>query len=151
MAEPNRAEGPPRTGKSEAAFRTTGEVSEELELPAHVLRFWNPNSTRSNRLNGAVDAATTGRRTSSFSDISGGSSVRRGTPFAGFRGCCARVAYVRKPEGTTPMLLPLEPVDHPSTTPPNHPASRQALQAVLEEVRRELLEIRALLDKLLAQ
>src|SRR5205814_4593171 len=29
-----------RTGKSSAAFRTTGEVSEELDLPAHVLRFW---------------------------------------------------------------------------------------------------------------
>ena len=29
-----------RAGKSGAAFRTTGEVSEELELPPHVLRFW---------------------------------------------------------------------------------------------------------------
>jgi DNA-binding transcriptional MerR regulator len=36
----NAAGGPRRTGKPEAAFRTTGEVSEELELPAHVLRFW---------------------------------------------------------------------------------------------------------------
>ena len=36
----NAAAAPRRTGKSGAAFRTTGEVSEELNLPAHVLRFW---------------------------------------------------------------------------------------------------------------
>lgn len=28
------------TGKSEAAFRTIGEVAESLDLPQHVLRFW---------------------------------------------------------------------------------------------------------------
>jgi DNA-binding transcriptional MerR regulator len=33
--------GSPRpTGKSAAAFRTIAEVAAELELPAHVLRFW---------------------------------------------------------------------------------------------------------------
>jgi DNA-binding transcriptional MerR regulator len=26
--------------KSSTAFRTTGEVAADLELPAHVLRFW---------------------------------------------------------------------------------------------------------------
>ena len=29
-----------RATKSATAFRTTGEVAEELDLPAHVLRFW---------------------------------------------------------------------------------------------------------------
>src|SRR5437588_12908411 len=29
-----------RTGKSETAFRTIGEVAEDLDVPAHVLRFW---------------------------------------------------------------------------------------------------------------
>ena len=29
-----------RTGKSEAAFRTISEVAEDLEVPQHVLRFW---------------------------------------------------------------------------------------------------------------
>jgi len=31
---------PRRTVKSEAAFRTISEVSEDLEVPQHVLRFW---------------------------------------------------------------------------------------------------------------
>ena len=42
-AEVNRAdetEAVRRNGKSAAAFWTTGEVAEELDLPAHVLRFW---------------------------------------------------------------------------------------------------------------
>ncbi len=29
-----------RTGKSESAFRTISEVAEVLEVPQHVLRFW---------------------------------------------------------------------------------------------------------------
>src|SRR5204862_6669082 len=29
-----------RTNKPRSAFRTIGEVAEELDLPAHVLRFW---------------------------------------------------------------------------------------------------------------
>ncbi|WP_142847124.1 MerR family transcriptional regulator [Telmatospirillum sp. J64-1] len=29
-----------RSGKSEAAFRTISEVAEELDVPQHVLRFW---------------------------------------------------------------------------------------------------------------
>lgn len=30
----------PRHGKSDAAFRTISEVATELEVPQHVLRFW---------------------------------------------------------------------------------------------------------------
>lgn len=32
-------------GKSAAAFRTISEVSEELEVPQHVLRFWETKFT----------------------------------------------------------------------------------------------------------
>jgi DNA-binding transcriptional MerR regulator len=31
---------PPAASKSDAAFRTIGEVSEELGIPQHVLRYW---------------------------------------------------------------------------------------------------------------
>jgi DNA-binding transcriptional MerR regulator len=33
------------TGKSASAFRTISEVSEELEVPQHVLRFWETKFT----------------------------------------------------------------------------------------------------------
>ena len=37
----------PRTGgKSAAAFRTISEVSQELEVPQHVLRFWESKFTQ---------------------------------------------------------------------------------------------------------
>lgn len=35
-----RGQGTERGGKSDAAFRTISEVSKELDLPQHVLRFW---------------------------------------------------------------------------------------------------------------
>src|SRR5579863_10709214 len=31
---------PARPAKSASAFRTIGEVADDLDLPAHVLRFW---------------------------------------------------------------------------------------------------------------
>ncbi len=34
------------SGKSAAAFRTISEVSEELEVPQHVLRFWETKFTQ---------------------------------------------------------------------------------------------------------
>jgi DNA-binding transcriptional MerR regulator len=39
VSDPDRPE-PARPQKSAAAFRTIGEVADELDLPAHVLRFW---------------------------------------------------------------------------------------------------------------
>ena len=40
VTQANPAAASRRAGKSGTAYRTTGEVSEELDLPAHVLRFW---------------------------------------------------------------------------------------------------------------
>ena len=41
MAEAAKSSAPRRrTGKSAAAFRTISEVSTELDVPPHVLRFW---------------------------------------------------------------------------------------------------------------
>ena len=39
MSDPGQP-APARPQKSAAAFRTIGEVADELDLPAHVLRFW---------------------------------------------------------------------------------------------------------------
>ncbi|MEG3617362.1 MerR family transcriptional regulator [Magnetovibrio sp. PR-2] len=36
----DRSENRTREGKSDQAFRTISEVAEELDLPQHVLRFW---------------------------------------------------------------------------------------------------------------
>lgn len=38
--------GPRNGGKSEAAFRTISEVAEELDVPQHVLRFWETKFTQ---------------------------------------------------------------------------------------------------------
>ena len=46
-----------------------------------------------------------------------------------------------------PMLFSLEP----APKPPDPPVARQALQTALEEVRRELVAIRELLDKFLVR
>ena len=46
-----------------------------------------------------------------------------------------------------PMLFSLEP----APLPPDRPVSRRALQTALEEVRRELVAIRELLDKVLVR
>ena len=40
MADPQEAAGGRRAGKSPGAFRTISEVASELEVPQHVLRFW---------------------------------------------------------------------------------------------------------------
>jgi len=40
------AEFPPRLGKSPEAFRTISEVSSELDVPQHVLRFWESRFTQ---------------------------------------------------------------------------------------------------------
>lgn len=41
-----RGQGAERGGKSEAAFRTISEVATELDLPQHVLRFWETRFTQ---------------------------------------------------------------------------------------------------------
>src|SRR5205814_9594255 len=40
VSELGERTGTRRVGKSDTAFRTIGEVAEDLDIPAHVLRFW---------------------------------------------------------------------------------------------------------------
>jgi DNA-binding transcriptional MerR regulator len=142
----NAAAAPRRTRKSGAAFRTTGEVSEELNLPTHVLRFWESKFPEIKPLKRGG-----GRRYYRPEDVA---LLRRIRQFLYQEGYTIRGVQKLLREGEQreepgvdlpPTLFRLEP----AVALPSPPApSRQALQTALEEVRRELLEIRALLDRL---
>jgi DNA-binding transcriptional MerR regulator len=146
-----------RTGKSEAAYRTTGEVSEELDLPAHVLRFWESKFPEIKPLKRGG-----GRRYYRPEDVDLLRQIRhflyqegytiRGVQKllrqSGLRGKEPPGGLVDKEPAAT--LFPLDPVADSSSASPAPVPSRLALRTALEEVRRELLEIQALLAKLLA-
>ena len=150
----NAAEEGRRVTKSAAAFRTTGEVAEELDLPPHVLRFWESKFPQVKPLKRGG-----GRRYYRPQDVD---LLRR------IRQCLYRQGYTIRGvqkllrEGAlrgdepppspfaaeaSPGLFVLEPPAAPAAAAGALP-TRQALRETLEEVRRELLEIRALLDKL---
>jgi len=153
VTQGNEAAAPRRTGKSGAAYRTTGEVSEELDLPAHVLRFWESKFPEVKPLKRGG-----GRRYYRPEDVD---LLRRIRQFLYQEGYTIRGVQKLLREGGSreeseepivtgapPTLFRLDPaVDSPGPPAP----TRHALQAALEDVRRELLEIRALLDKLLAR
>lgn len=50
--------------KSPDAFRTISEVAEDLDIPQHVLRFWETRFTRSSRSSAAAAGAITAPMTS---------------------------------------------------------------------------------------
>jgi DNA-binding transcriptional MerR regulator len=150
--QPKEAGGPRSTGKSGAAFRTTGEVSEQLELPAHVLRFWESKFPEIKPLKRGG-----GRRYYRPEDVDLLRRIRQFLYHEGYtiRGVqkLLRESGLRE-EATAPaesegppMLFSLEPAPEP----PDPPVSRQALQTALEEVRRELVAIRELLEKVLVR
>ena len=146
MTRANAAAAPRRTGKSGAAFRTTGEVSEELNVPAHVLRFWESKFPEIKPLKRGG-----GRRYYRPEDIDLLWRIRQflyqeGYTIRGVQKLLRERERREEPAADPPpTLFRLEPAG----AAPSPPApSRQALQTALEEVRRELLEIRALLDRL---
>jgi DNA-binding transcriptional MerR regulator len=157
VTQANEAAAPRRSGKSGAAFRTTAEAAEELDVPAHVLRFWEskfpevkPLKRGGGRRYYRPEDVDLLRRIRQFLYQEGYTirGVQKLLREGGLRG--AEPPAARAERAVPATLFPLEPAaDRP--VPASAPApSRQALQAALEEVRREILEIRALLDKLLA-
>ena len=158
VTQANEAAPHRRAGKSGAAFRTTGEVSEELDLPPHVLRFWESKFPEIKPLKRGG-----GRRYYRPEDVDLLRQIRQFLYQEGYtiRGVQKRLreggprdreATGRPVEKDAPAtLFPLDPVAAPPGAAAAPAPSRQALQTALEEVRRELLEIRALLDKLRAQ
>ena len=156
VTQTNAAEALRRTGKSGAAFRTTGEVSEELDLPAHVLRFWEskfpeikPLKRGGGRRYYRPEDVDLLRRIRQFLYQEGYTirGVQKLLRESGLRGEEPPMAST---ESVAPaMLFPLGP----TASAPNPAAalapSKQALRAALKEVRLEIVEIRALLEKLL--
>jgi DNA-binding transcriptional MerR regulator len=158
VTQANPAAASRRAGKSGTAYRTTSEVSEELDLPAHVLRFWESKFPEIRPLKRGG-----GRRYYRPEDVDLLRQIRQflyqeGYTIRGVQKLLRDGGPREKEPSRRPIetdapatLFPLDQVsDAPRTTPVPAP-SRQTLQAALEEVRRELLEIRALLDKLLVQ
>jgi len=153
LTQANEAAAPRRTGKSSAAYRTTGEVSQELDLPAHVLRFWESKFPEVKPLKRGG-----GRRYYRPEDVD---LLRRIRQFLYQEGYTIRGVQKLLREGgaqeesrepiVTEALPTLFSLDQVADSPSPPAPTRHALQAALEDVRRELLEIRALLDKLLGR
>jgi DNA-binding transcriptional MerR regulator len=164
VSEPAESAGARRAGKSDSAFRTIGEVAENLDVPAHVLRFWESKFPQLKPLKRGG-----GRRYYRPEDIL---LLRR------IRQCLYQEGYtirgVQKllgggtggEEGASssrdpvepPSLFPLDASRNSAAREPDRsarPARRPSARPVkpdvksaLEEIRRELLEARELLDAL---
>jgi DNA-binding transcriptional MerR regulator len=154
-----------RSGKSETAFRTIGEVAEDLDIPAHVLRFWESKFSQLKPLKRGG-----GRRYYRPEDIQllrhirqclyqEGYTIRGVQKLLGGEAPADRAAEA--PEAADPpSLFPLER-DRTVAAPaagsktPRRASVREATpdtsdtRAALEDIRRELLEARSLLAALI--
>src|SRR6516225_3120909 len=145
VTEANPAAASRRAGKSRAAYRTTGEVSAELDLPSHVLRFWESKFPEIKPLKRGG-----GRRYYRPEDID---LLRRIRQFLYQEGYTIRGVQKLLREGglrseepppqaePPPTLFPLGPVPQPTGVAAAPVSSQRVLRAALEEVRHELLEI----------
>jgi DNA-binding transcriptional MerR regulator len=146
-----------RSGKAAGAFRTTTEVATELDLPAHVLRFWEAKFPQLTPLRRAG-----GRRYYRPEDVELLRRIRqclhqegytiRGVQKllreGGLRGD-APVEIAALPALPAPDPVEGGPVDRePLPAAPGSAPAGAALESTLEEVRRELVAIRELLGKL---
>ena len=154
---------PARPEKSASAYRTIGEVAEDLDLPQHVLRFWESKFPQLKPLKRGG-----GRRYYRPEDIvllrrirqclyQDGYTIRGVQKLLGEPGADAAAP---RNGAESPSLFPLDAASDeapdggpPARRPPRRPAKPGSLdpetRAALEALRRELLEARALLDKLL--
>jgi len=142
-----------RANKRAAVFRTIGEVAEDLDLPAHVLRFWESKFPQLKPLKRGG-----GRRYYRPEDIALLSRIRQclyqeGYTIRGVQKLLAEGALdiSRGSDPTEPSLFPLAPTPMPvreaprparsarrAAEPPPAAAPSPAQRAVLEEARREL-------------
>jgi DNA-binding transcriptional MerR regulator len=155
-----------RTGKRASAFRTIGEVAEDLDLPAHVLRFWESKFSQLKPLKRGG-----GRRYYRPEDVLLLQRIRRclyqdGYTIRGVQRLLndgapdpaaappAVAAAVPVADGMAtlfplaplPSLEPAQPVKQARQPPPRGLPS--STRTALEAIRRDLLAIRALATKL---
>jgi DNA-binding transcriptional MerR regulator len=155
-----------RANKRTAVFRTIGEVAEDLDLPAHVLRFWESKFPQLKPLKRGG-----GRRYYRPEDIALLSRIRQclyqeGYTIRGVQKLMAEGAIGVSASGATelvePSLFPLAPVPReaprparsarrvmvePSPAPaPAGPSAEE--RAILEEARRELMAALDMLGEL---
>jgi DNA-binding transcriptional MerR regulator len=156
-----------RANKPASAFRTIGEAAEELDLPAHVLRFWESKFPQLKPLKRGG-----GRRYYRPEDMALLRRIRQCLYQEGYtiRGVQKLLNGKSKQDADTaavsedpasPTLFPLEPLpngsadtaDTGSDAKParSSPARRFGpdMQAELAQMRHELLEAKALIDRLI--
>jgi len=144
-----------RTNKSAAAFRTTGEAAEELDLPAHVLRFWESKFPQLRPVKRGG-----GRRYYRPEDIDLLRRIRQclyqeGYTIRGVQRLLREGEMRRREPGSVPAKGEMPPTlfavppasgGAPAADPKPSP---EVLRAALDDVRHELSAIRALLDELI--
>ena len=138
-----------RNGKSAAAFRTTGEVAEALDLPAYVLRFWESKFPQVKPLKRGG-----GRRYYRPQDVELLRRIRRCLYDEGYtiRGVqkLLRDGALAAHDLAPPIGWAPDPGADPPELKTDLASSCQTMREALEELRRDLLDIRALLDALVA-
>ncbi|MBV8779449.1 MAG: MerR family transcriptional regulator [Alphaproteobacteria bacterium] len=165
MSETGEAASGRRGNKRAAVFRTIGEVSEDLDLPAHVLRFWESKFPQLKPLKRGG-----GRRYYRPEDIALLSRIRQclyqeGYTIRGVQKLLAEGGSSNTRE-MSPSLFPLDPAPapavvavRPARSPRRGAAAAEPVPAAalspqargnLEAAMRELLTVRDLVNRLLA-
>lgn len=127
--------------KAATAYRTISEVAEDLDVPQHVLRFWETRFPQIHPRKGAG-----GRRYYRPADIDLLRRIRKLLYDDGFtiRGAQMALREMRKPASTAPAALgpsPPPPVQPPAelaqapVDAPRENAQTLALRAILEDLR----------------
>ena len=161
MAETGEIAPVRRAGKPVNAFRTIGEAADELDLPPHVLRFWESKFQQLTPLKRGG-----GRRYYRPEDMAllrrirqclyqEGYTIRGVQKLLNDGGENSAETRVSDERDETPMLFPLDPLPEPtaSAKPYRSPVQRLSpeTKAALAEIRHELVEARALLGALIRQ
>jgi DNA-binding transcriptional MerR regulator len=144
----HEAQAPRHAAKSDTAFRTIGEVGQELDLPTHVLRFWESKFPEIKPMKRGG-----GRRYYRPEDLDLLRRIRRHLYQEGYtiRGVQKLLSEGELGGEASPNVAGARAKVIAADATETANVSPAELRRVLKEVRAELLEIRTLLDKLLAR